>query len=117
MEHVPGFVRVSLAWYAASSLGSCAERICISNFNGSQRVSAGELIVEWATAGEGPELRVRQAGWDLLARDFSGLLRHMTRIAGPISPDDFCAMLLRLGYADMTVAERPANVLSLSRLG
>lgn len=115
MQHVPGFVRVSRAWYAATSLGNCAERVCISNFRGPQRVGSGELVLEWASAAESPEIRVRQAGWELLAKDFSGLLRHLTRVEGPIAPDDFCALLLRLGYADMTVPERPANVVSLAR--
>lgn len=115
MQHVPGFVRVSRAWYAATSLGNCAERVSISTFRGPQRVGAGELVLEWTSIAEAPELRVRQAGWELLAKEFSGLLRHLTRIEGPIAPDEFCGLLLRLGYADMTVTERPANVVSLAR--
>jgi hypothetical protein len=98
-------------------LGACAERVFISKFRGSQRVSPGELLVEWAAPGDGPEFRVRQAGLELLARDFAGLLRHVARIGRPVTPHDFCALLIRLGYADMTVAERPANVLSFARPG
>jgi hypothetical protein len=115
MEFIPGFVRVSRAWNAATSLETCAERICISKYVGGQPAVQGELLVEWPALTDRPELRVRQAGWDLLAKDFSGLLRHMTRIDGAISPDDFCALLLRLGLADMTVTEQPANVISLRR--
>lgn len=115
MEFIPGFVRVSRAWNAASSLESCAERICISKYAGSQPAVQGELVLAWPALAERPELRVRQPGWDLLAKDFSGLLRHMVRIDGAISPDDFCALLLRLGFADMTVTEQPANVVTLRR--
>jgi hypothetical protein len=115
MEFTPGFVRVSRAWNAATSLETCAERVCISKYVGGQRAVQGELLVEWPALTDRPELRVRQPGWDLLAKDFSGLLRHMTRIDGAISPDDFCALLLRLGLADMTVTEQPANVVSLRR--
>jgi len=117
MESVPGFVRVSRAWDADKSLGNCAERVCVSKFRGSQRVSRGELVIEWASSGDSPELRVRQAGLELLVQDFAGLLRHMTRIERPIAPDDFCALLVRLGYSDMTVADRPANVLGFGRPG
>lgn len=117
MDSVPGFVRCSRAWNAHSSLGTCAERVGIAKFRGSQRVSRGEITIEWANHTDGAELRVRQGGFELLTRDFSGLLRHLTRIEGPISPDEFCGLLIRLGYADMTVSERPANVLSFGRPG
>lgn len=117
MESVAGFVRASHAWDADTSLGTCAERVCISKFRGARRASRAELVVEWSTLPGGPEFRVRQAGLELLARDFAGLLRHVTRFEHPISPDDFCALLVRLGYADMTVAERPANVVSFARPG
>lgn len=117
MESVPGFVRASHAWDADTSLGTCAERVCISKFRGPRRVSRAELVVEWSTHHDSPEFRVRQAGLELLARDFAGLLRHITRFERPVAPDDFCALLVRLGYADMTVAERPANVVSLARPG
>ena len=98
-------------------LGGCTERVLIAKFRGPQRVSAGELAVEWTAQSDTPEVRVRQAGLELLARDFAGLLRHLARIERPVSPDEFCALLARLGYADVTVCERPANVLSFSRPG
>lgn len=115
MQSFPGFVRASQAWSAQTSLAGCAERVSVAMFQGTQRVSRGELVIEWASAEEGLELRARQAGFELLTRDFSGLLRHLTRIDRPIAPDDFCALLLRLGYADMTVAEKPANVVGFGR--
>ncbi|HWI81977.1 hypothetical protein [Ramlibacter sp.] len=110
MNGAPGFVRTSQAWYAATALGPCVERVCISMDGGQQPARRGELVLEWRAAGERPELRVGQDGWDLLARDFSGLLRHMLRLDGGVSPDEFCALLLRLGFADRTVESKPANV-------
>jgi hypothetical protein len=117
MESAPGFVRASRAWDADALLGPCEERVFISKFRGSQRVSPGELLVEWTAHSDSPEFRVRQAGLELMARDFAGLLRHVARMDRPVSGDDFCALLMRLGYSDMTVAERPPNVVSFSRPG
>lgn len=116
MSAQPGFVRTSQAWYAATALGACVERVCISMAGVQQPVRRGEVVVEWRASGERPELRVSQDGWDLLARDFSGLLRHMVRLEGGVSPDDFCALLLRLGFADRTLAEKPVNVEQLPRV-
>jgi hypothetical protein len=115
MSGTPGFVRTSQAWYGAIALGPCAERVCIAMY-GAQQPRRGELVVEWRALDERPELRVSQDGWDLLARDFSGLLRHMVRLDSACSPDDFCAMLLRLGFADRTIERKPANVEALPRL-
>lgn len=116
MDYRPGFVRVSQAWNAAAALGGCAERICISKFAGTQPApAAAQLIIEWASPTQPAELRVRQPAWDLLTKEFSGLLRHMTRMGDPVSPDAVCALLERLGFVDMTVAEKPSNVISLAR--
>jgi hypothetical protein len=109
MNCAPGFVRTSTAWYAASALGDCAERVCISLYLGSQAADAGELILEWRASDQQPELRVGRDGWQMLLKDFSGLLRHLSRLnnGAPFSPDDLCALLLRLGYCDMTERTRP----------
>jgi len=114
MTATPGFVRTSQAWDAAAALGPCAERVCIA-MHGLQQARRGELVLEWRAFDERPALRVEQDGWDLLTRDFSGLLRHMARLDSAVSPDEFCAMLLRLGFADRTVAHKPANVERLPR--
>lgn len=115
MSGNPGFVRTSQAWYGAIALGPCAERVCIA-MHGAQQPRRGELVVEWRALGERPELRVAQDGWDLLTRDFSGLLRHMVRLDTPVTPDQFCAMLLRLGFVDRTMDRKPANVEALPSL-
>jgi hypothetical protein len=109
MNCAPGFVRTSAAWDAASALGDCAERVCISLYLGTQTASAGELILEWQAPDQQPELRVGRDAWQMLLKDFSGLLRHLSRLnnGGPFSPDDLCALLLRLGYCDMTERPRP----------
>ena len=48
----------------------------------------------------------------MLAMDFSGLQRHLARHhdGPPLSPDDVCDLLLRLGFSDMTEHIKPANV-------
>jgi hypothetical protein len=48
----------------------------------------------------------------MLAKDFSGLQRHLARHHDgcPLSPDDLCDLLLRLGFSDMTERIKPANV-------
>lgn len=115
MDYRHGFVRASQAWNADSALGDCAERICISKFAGAQPATPAQLTIEWTSPAHSAELRVRESGWDLLAKDFSGLLRHMTRMEGPVSPDAMCALLLRLGFVDMTVADKPSNVIPLAR--
>ena len=112
MSSAPSFVRSSQAWYASSVLADCVERVCISSSAGSQASARGELILEWRGPGERPELRVRQDAWAMLARDFSGLQRHLARHhdGTALSPDDLCELLLRLGFADMTERVKPANV-------
>lgn len=115
MSGAPGFVRISQAWYAASALGTCAERVCIAMY-GLQQPRRGELVLEWRSPRERPALHVAQDGWDLLTKDFSGLLRHMARLDSGVSPDEFCAMLLRLGFADRTIEHKPANVENLPRV-
>ncbi len=40
----------------------------------------------------------------------------MVRLDSHCSPDEFCAMLLRLGFADRTIQHKPANVEALPRL-
>jgi hypothetical protein len=110
-----GFVRGSQSWDAASALANCVERVCISVPGTQQAPRRGELVVEWRAVGERPELRVSQEGWALLATEFSGLLRHMVRLDSGVSPDEFCALLLRLGFVDQTMAVKPGNVESFRR--
>ena len=109
MNCTAGFVRTSAAWYATSALGDCVERVCISQYLGSQTASEGELILEWLEPDQQPELRVGRDAWQMLLKDFSGLLRHLSRLnnGAPFSPDELCALLLRLGYSDMTQRTRP----------
>ena len=118
MNQAHGFVRISEAWYARARLGDCAERVCISLHDGGQGNAPGELILEWHSSQNPPELRVAQHAWPLLVTHFSGLLRHLARQKDEtLSPDSFCALLLRLGFGDMTPREQPANVALLTQRG
>ena len=112
MNSAPSFVRSSQSWYADSVLGDCMERVCISSSGRSQSSARGELVLEWRAPGDRPELRVRQDAWAMLARDFSGLQRHLARHhdGTALTPDEVCELLLRLGFADMTERVKPANV-------
>jgi hypothetical protein len=112
MSRAPGFVRISQAWYASSELEGCMERVCISSNAGQAMAARGELMLEWRAIGSRPELRVGQDAWAMLAMDFSGLQRHLARHhdGSPLSADDLCDLLLRLGFSDMTERIKPANV-------
>jgi hypothetical protein len=112
MSSAPGFVRISQAWYGSSELEGCIERVCISSKAGSPKAARRGLVLEWRAIGNRPELRVEQDAWAMLAQDFSGLQRHLARHhdGGPLSADDLCDLLLRLGFSDMTERIKPPNV-------
>ena len=108
------FVHTGEAWYGKSSL--CEGEVDVVHF-GLYAVqdgggTSGEMSVTWTLLGGKvvPQLTVFDDAWDALAQ-FSDLLSEMAKVDNQqVSAAQFCDMLRRCGFLDITervAGERP----------
>lgn len=109
-EYVKGFYHLSEAWYAEANLRGSEEvdEVMLGYYSGSGG-TAGELGVRWRVlAGNHvPQLQALDDSWAVLA-SMPELIQEMGKVNDEnITPKDFCALLLRLGFTDMTPRRNP----------
>jgi hypothetical protein len=82
----------------------------------------GEMKMEFRELGRKivPQLQVFDDGWEVLA-SFTDLLTEMAKVSCPcsvnsITPKQFCEMLVRCGFKDITLRENPNPVPEESKI-
>ena len=107
-EIVRGYIRLSKTWHAA---GSPLQEpiITIGNYISNIPCATGEMSIIWRTL-NGAKLRCPQVSdecWNRLSK-FSDLTTEMAKASNKhLSEEKFAALLIRLGYADVTEYEKP----------
>lgn len=106
---VRGFYHLAEAWYA--EVNHSSEYTDEVNFGlfAIEGGTTGEMTVSWKELGgkSVPELRVFDDGWSVLAT-FTDLIVEFGKLDDQnITPKEFCALLLRLGFEDQTPRKNP----------
>ncbi len=109
-EPIRGFYHLSEAWYGPANLQHCSS-IDEVNFGMyyPEGGTAGEMSVRWKELGKKsvPQLQVFDDAWETLA-SFSDLLPMLAEVNDEnITPVQFCEILKRAGFTDLTPRANP----------
>jgi len=104
---IRGFYHLSEAWYGPANLSSGrSEDEVTFGFYCPEGGTSGEMSMKWDSMGAC--LRVWHDAWHTLVR-FSSVVVALGEVEEKptITPKEFCALLLRLGFQDMTPRKNP----------
>jgi hypothetical protein len=109
---IRGFHWLSQAWYASAfSVGrESTDEVSFGFYDSTDGGTTGEMTMHWydlGTAGITPRLEVFDDAWDALYWCPDVLAALAERDNQDITPVQFCEMLNRLGFADLTKREDP----------
>ena len=107
---IRGFILLSEAWYAHANLrgSDVIDEVSFGHY-ALEGGTTGEMSVRWSELGgkKVPKLECFDDGWHSLST-FTDLIAEMGNIDNEnITPKDFCSLLTRLGFADMTPRKNP----------
>jgi hypothetical protein len=106
---VRAFYHLSEAWYAEANRSSEYTDDVTFGMFAIEGGTTGEMAVRWQELGgkSVPQLRVFDDGWSALAT-FTDLIVELGKFDDRnITPKDFCALLIRLGFEDQTPRQNP----------
>jgi hypothetical protein len=109
-EPVRGFYHLSEAWYGSANLQTAnfTDEVLFGMYH-PEGGTDGEMSVRWSELGSKsvPRLQVFDDAWSMLA-SFTDLLAAMGKHDNEcITPKAFCALLLGLGFQDLTPRKNP----------
>jgi len=110
---IRGFHHLSKAWYGDVCLkpgGPDDQKVdeVVFGFYSPEGGTSGEMVVTWEQLGGRtvPQLKVYDDAWHAL-NQLQDVLQELAEAEGEnISPDQFCEILLRCGFKDLTMKER-----------
>ena len=105
-----GFYHLSEAWYGSVNLQNSQYTDEVNfGFYSPDGGTSGEMSVRWKELGgkNVPELQCFEDAWNTLA-SFTDLIIEMGKLDSQcIQPKEFCTLLSRLGFKDLTPRENP----------
>ena len=108
---IRGFYHLSEAWYGPANLSNSSTYVDEVNFGFfcPDGGTSGEICMKWQELGGkiAPRLECFDDGWSALA-SFTDLIAEMGELddENP-TPKEFCALLSRFGFKDLTPRENP----------
>ena len=105
-----GFYHLSEAWYGSANLQNSQylDEVSFGSFFPDGGTS-GEMIMRWEELGgkNVPQLQCFDDGWSTLS-SFTDLIAELGKLDDDnITPKQFCELLTRLGFKDLTARENP----------
>lgn len=106
-----GYIHTNAAWYADAVLAPDHPGEVLFGLYHTDGSTDGEMGMEWSMPRDRyvPALHVYDDAWGVLF-GFADVLEALAEVANQhIGPVQFCAVLDRLGFADLTERERPTG--------
>lgn len=108
-----GFYHLSEAWYGSVNLQNSKYTDEVTfGFYYPDGGTSGEMGVRWQELGgkNVPELQCFEDAWHTLA-SFTDLIAELGKLDDEnITPKEFCVLLMRLGFKDLTPRENPYGI-------
>lgn len=108
---IRGFSQLSRAWYGGIAIENmrhpCIDEVTFGMY-GTHGGTTGEMAMRWVglSSKPVPRLEVFDDAWDVL-NNFSDVLSGMAELTNRnVTPEQFCALLLRCGFTDRTQTTR-----------